>query len=108
MWASRAAPSASALSNGAQHVALLSAAVGGERGHRGRSDGVGVVLPFSPGRGLPEVRLQGLTDARPLGVAKHVEDVQVSRHQRSQGAVHHHGLKRCLASDARLHRRPAG
>ena len=56
--------------DGAQHVALLSAAVGGERGPRGEVTG--------------EMRAQSLTDARPLG--------EVGRHQRFQGAIRHHEL----------------
>ena len=90
--ASRVAQDQRAL-DGAQDIALLSTAIGGERGPRAEgSDGVGLILPFSPGRRLREVRAQGLTHARPVCVAKHVDEIQVSRHQRFQGALRHHRL----------------
>ena len=41
------------------------------------------MLPFGPGRGIRDVRAQGLTDAQPL---------QVGRHQQFQRAVRHCGL----------------
>ena len=51
--------------NGAQHVPLLSAAIGGERDPRGwGGDRVGLVLRLGPSRRLWEVRAQSLADAR--------------------------------------------
>ena len=51
--------------NGAQHAAVFSSTDGGNQSPRGEtSDGVGLVLPLGPGRGLREVQ------------------IQVSRHQR--------------------------
>ena len=76
----------------AQHITLLSAMVGGERGSGGRRDRVGLVLPLSPGRGLREVRAWSLTYARSLSVAKHVDEVQISRHKQLMGAVRKHGF----------------
>ena len=69
--------------DGAENIALFSAPIGGERATRGQSgDRVRLVLPLGPGRSLREVGAQGGADVGPLGVAKHVDEVQVSRHQR--------------------------
>ena len=60
---------------------LLSAPISGEHATRGQSgDGVRLVLPLGPGGSLGEVGAQGGADVGPLGVAKHIDEVQVSRH----------------------------
>ena len=67
--------------DGAKNVALLSTAISGELTTRGQSgDRIGLMLPLSPGGRLGEVDAQGGADVGPLGVAKHVDEVQVSRH----------------------------
>ena len=67
--------------DGSENIALFSAPISGERATRGQSgDGVRLVLPLSPGGSLGEVGAQGGADVGPLGVAKHVDEVQVSRH----------------------------
>ena len=72
----------------AKHVTLLSSPVGGESSSRGEGgDGVGLVLPLSPGCGFREVCVEGCADARPLGVAKHVDQVQVGRDKRLKRAI---------------------
>ena len=65
------------------------------------------MLPFSPCRGLQEMRALGLTDAWPLGAAKHVHKIQVGRHQRFQGAVRHHGLDGASPVRNALHKHTA-
>ena len=69
--------------NGAENITLLGPPISGKHTTRGQSgDRVRLVLPFSPGRGLGKVGAQGGADGRPLGVAKHVDEVQVSSHHR--------------------------
>ena len=81
--------------DGAENIALFSAAIGREHATRGQSgDRVRLVLPLGPGRGLREVGAQGGANVRPLSVAKHVDEVQVSRHQRLWRAVEHQGFNR--------------
>ena len=75
--------------DGAENIGLFSAPIGGERATRGQSgDRVRLVLPLGPGRSLREVGAQGGADVGPLGVARHVDEVQVSR-------------RSCLANDTR-------
>ena len=69
--------------NGAKHVALLSSAVGGERGPRAEGgDGIGPQSRPKP----PGSASAGRVGCAPLSVAKYVDEVQVSRHQRFQRA----------------------
>ena len=79
----------------AENVALLSAAISGELTARGQSgDGVGLMLPLGPGGRLGKVSTQGGSDVGPLSVAKHVDEVQVGRHQRLERAVEHQRFNR--------------
>ena len=79
----------------AENVALLSAAISGELTARGQSrDGVGLMLPLGPGGRLGKVSTQGGSDVGPLSVAKHVNEVQVGRHQRLERAVEHQRFNR--------------
>ena len=64
-WVSRACSSRGVV-HGAEDVALVGTAVGGERGPSGKR-GDRVRLLLSPGRSLREMRAQSLTDARPPG-----------------------------------------
>ena len=74
--------------NGAKNITLLFAAISGELAARGQSgDGVGLMLPLSPGQRLRKVSAQSGANVGPLSVAKHVDKVQVSRHQRFKRAV---------------------
>ena len=52
------------------------------------------MLPLGPGGSLGEVGAQGGADGRPLSVAKHVDEVQVGRHQRLEFAIEHQGFDR--------------
>ena len=64
--------------DGAKHVTLLGPPVGGEGGPgEERGDGFRLMLPLSPGRGFRKVRAESLTDPRPVGVAEHVDKIQV-------------------------------
>ena len=77
----------------AKHVTLLGSPVGGEGGSCGKGgDRVGLVLPLSPGCGFREVRAKGFADAGPLGVAKHVDQVQIGRDERLDRAVGRQGF----------------
>ena len=81
--------------DGAKNIALFSAPIGGEHATRGQSgDRVRLVLPFGPGGSLREVGAQGGADEGSLGVAKHVDEVQIGRHQRLQRAIEHQGFNR--------------
>ena len=81
--------------NGAENVALLRSPISGTDATRGQSgDRVRLVLPLSPSGGLGKVGAQGSTDGGPLGVAKHVDEIQVSSHERLQCAIEHHGFDR--------------
>ena len=72
--------------DGAKHVALLGSPVGGEGSSRGEGgDRVGLVLPLSPGCGFREV-------CAPLGVARHVDQIQVGRDMRLKRAVGRQGF----------------
>ena len=76
--------------NGAKNITLLCAAISGELAARGQSgNGVGLMLPLSPGRRLRKVSAQSGANVRPLSVAKHVDKVQISRHQRFKRAIEH-------------------
>ena len=56
--------------DGAENVALLSAAISGELKARGQSrDGVGLMLPLGPGGRLGKVSTQGGSDVGPLSVS---------------------------------------
>ena len=73
--------------DGTKHITLLSSPVCGEGGTGGESgDGFSLV----PGRGFWKMRAESLADTRPLGVAEHVDKIQVGRHQRLNLAVGHH------------------
>ena len=49
--------------DGAKHVTLAQHPAGGKHSSRGeRSDRVRLVLTLGPGRGLPEMRVQGVAD----------------------------------------------
>ena len=50
------------------------------------------MLPLRPGCGFREVCAESFADAGPLGVAKHVGQVQIGRDQRLERAVGHRGL----------------
>ena len=76
--------------DGAKNVTLFCAAISGELTARGQSrDGVGLTLPLGPGRRFGKVSAQGGPNVRPLSVAKHVDKVKVSRHQRLERAIEH-------------------
>ena len=47
---------------------------------------------LGPGRGFRKVRAESLADTRPIGVALHVDKIQVGRHQRLERAVGRQGL----------------
>ena len=67
-----------------------SAAISRELTARGQSgDRIGLMLPLSPGRRLREMSAQSGANVGPLSVAKHVDEVQVSRHQRLNRAIEH-------------------
>ena len=50
------------------------------------------MLPLSPGCGFREVCAEGFADAGPLGVAKHVDQIQVGRDKRLKRAVGRQGF----------------
>ena len=76
--------------DGAENITLFSAAISGELAAGGQSgDGVRLVLPLGPGGRLGKVSTQSGSDVGPLSVAKHVDEVQVGRHQRLERAVEH-------------------
>ena len=66
--------------NGSEHVSLFCAAVGGGLGS-GRESGNRrlLLLPESPRGGLWKVGFYGVAYGWPLGVTKHVDEVQVRR-----------------------------
>ena len=81
--------------DGAENVALFSAAISGELAAGGQSgDGVRLVLPLGPGGRLGKVSTQSGSDVGPLSVAKHVDEVQVGRHQRLERAIEHQTFNR--------------
>ena len=81
--------------NGAKDVTLLCSAIGGELTARGQSgDRVGLMLPLSPGRRLREMSAQSGANVRPLSIAKHVDKIQIGRHQRLNRAIEHKRFNR--------------
>ena len=81
--------------DGAENIALFSAAICGELATGGQSgDGVRLMLPLGPGGSLGKVGTQSGSDVGPLSVAKHVDEVQVGRHQRIERAIEHQRLNR--------------
>ena len=81
--------------NGAKDVTLLCTTISGELTARGQSgDRVGLMLPLSPGRRLREMSAQSSANVRPLSIAKHVDKIQVSRHQRLNRAIEHERFDR--------------
>ena len=70
-----------------------SAPVGAEGSSRGEGgDRVCLVLPLSPGCGFREVCAEGFADAGPLGVAKHIDQIQIGRDKRLERAVGRQGF----------------
>ena len=67
--------------------------------------GVGLVLPLSPG--FREVCAEGCANAGSLGVAKHVDQVQVGRDQAAQACHRPPEVQWCRASDRDPHRHQA-
>ena len=47
------------------------------------------MLPFGPGRSLGKMGAQGGADGGPLGIAKHVDEIQIGSHQGLQCAIEH-------------------
>ena len=50
------------------------------------------MLPLSPGCGFREVCAEGFADAGPLGVAKHIDQIQIGRDKRLERAVGRQGF----------------
>ena len=81
--------------DGAKNITLFSAAICGElTTGRQSGDGVGLMLPLSPGRRLGKMCAQSGAHLGPLCVAKHVDKVQISRDQRLERAVEHQRFNR--------------